>query len=114
LKRQRNVEREVPEAVKKEEILDRTASEYEAIVAIAKEARRLNAVPGVFLKKGETALPKAVENFVGGRVDYEVEGAELEACPPDTGRKKAVKAAKKTKKTKKTAGRAARKGAGRK
>jgi hypothetical protein len=87
LKRKRNVEPEVSAVVRKEEILDRTTSEYEAIVAIAKEARRLNAVPGVYLEKDETAIPKAVENFVGGRVDYVVDGVE--------GRKQAKKAKKK-------------------
>ena len=87
MKRKKNVEPEVSAVVKKEEILDRTTSEYEAIVAIAKEARRLNAVPGVYLEKDETAIPKAVENFVGGRVDYVVDGAE--------GRKPAAKPKKK-------------------
>lgn len=85
MKRQRGVEREVSAVVKKEEILDRTTNEYEAIVAIAREARRLNSVPGVFLEKDETAIPKAVENFVGGRVDYVVGGAECMECEPAGG-----------------------------
>ena len=59
--------------VKKEEILDRARSAYEAVVAIAKEARRLNAAPGVYLKTGDKPIPTAVRNFVDGKVDYEVE-----------------------------------------
>ena len=107
MKRQADVEKEVSAVVKKEEILGRTASEFEAIVAIAKEARRLNAVPGVFLEKGETAIPRAVENFVGGKVDYVVEGAECSACAPGSGRKKAAGKAKKAAgKAKKAAGKA--------
>lgn len=60
--------------VRKEEILERAQSAYEAVVAIAKEARRLNAVPGVYLKDEERPLPRAVKNFVDGKVEYEVEG----------------------------------------
>lgn len=97
MKRKRNVEPEVSAVVKKEEILDRTTSEYEAIVAIAKEARRLNAVPGVYLEKDETAIPKAVENFVGGKVDYLVEGAESR---PRGRKKKTAKAKRKSSKKK--------------
>lgn len=73
--------------VTREDVLRRSTSEYEALIAIAKEARRLNAVPGVHLKGDEKAIPKAVENFVSGRVDYEVDGvpaSELAAiaCEP--------------------------------
>jgi DNA-directed RNA polymerase subunit K/omega len=109
LKRARGGDREDTGDVSKEEILDRTTNEYEAIVAIAKEARRLNAVPGVFLEKDERAIPRAYENFVGGKVDYVVEGEECEACAPESGRKK--KAVKKSvKKTvRKTAGKGAKK-----
>jgi DNA-directed RNA polymerase subunit K/omega len=60
--------------VKKEEILKRARSAYEAVVALAKEARRLNAAPGVYLRDGEKAIPKAVRNFVDGKVEYEIEG----------------------------------------
>lgn len=60
--------------VKKEEILERAQSAYEAVVAIAKEARRLNAAPGIYLKGEEKPLPRAVKNFVDGKVGYEVEG----------------------------------------
>ena len=60
--------------VNKEEILDRAPSAYEAVVAIAKEARRLNAAPEVYLTEGEKAIPQAVKNFVEGRVEYEIEG----------------------------------------
>lgn len=60
--------------VNKEEILTRAASAYEAVVAIAKEARRLNAAPGIYLNEGETAIPRAVQNFVDGKVEYEVDG----------------------------------------
>jgi len=61
--------------ITREDVLKRSVSEYEALVAIAKEARRLNAVPGIHLKEGELAIPKAVEHFVDGKVEYEVEGA---------------------------------------
>ena len=61
--------------ITREDVLKRSVSEYEALVAIAKEARRLNAVPGMHLKDGEMAIPKAVEHFVDGKVEYEVEGA---------------------------------------
>ena len=64
--------------LKKEESLDRAQSAYEAIVAIAKEARRLNAVPGIYLKDDEKPIPRAVRNFVDGKIDYEVEGEEPE------------------------------------
>jgi DNA-directed RNA polymerase subunit K/omega len=77
--------------VTREDVLTRSGSEYEALVAIAKEARRLNAVPGLHLKENEKAIPKAVENFVTGRVDYEVEGErDAAVCVPPgaTGRKK--------------------------
>lgn len=113
MKRARGVDGEDTADVSKEEILDQTTNEYEAIVAIAKEARRLNAVPGVFLEKDERAIPKAFENFVGGKVEYVVEGEEREACAPESGPKKKAtkKAAKKAvKKTvRKTAGKAAKK-----
>ena len=105
MKRARGVDGEDTADVSKEEILDHTTNEYEAIVAIAKEARRLNAVPGVFLEKDERAIPRAFENFVGGKVEYIVEGEEREACAPESGPKK--KAAKKT--VRKTAGKAAKK-----
>lgn len=84
MRRVRGVEGEDSAEVRKEEILDQTSNEYEAIVAIAKEARRLNSVPGVFLEKGEGAIPRAVENFVGGRVEYVVEGGECGECEPET------------------------------
>jgi DNA-directed RNA polymerase subunit K/omega len=75
--------------VKKEEILERAHSAYEAVVAIAKEARRLNAAPGVYLNQGEKPIPKAVRNFVDGRVEYEVEGnATTERKPPKKGKRK--------------------------
>ena len=60
--------------LKKEEILERAQSAYEAVVAIAKEARRLNAAPGIYLEGEEKPLPRAVRNFVDGRVGYEIEG----------------------------------------
>lgn len=66
-------EDEVP-AVTKEDIMERAPSAYEAVVAIAKEARRLNAVPGVYLGQGEKPVHKAVRNFVDGKVEYEIEG----------------------------------------
>ncbi len=99
MKRARDIDKEDSASVRKEEILGRTSNEYEAIVAIAKEARRLNAVPGVFLDKDESAIPKAFDNFVGGRVDYVVEGDEGDGGAPGVGRgavkKPARKAAKK-------------------
>jgi DNA-directed RNA polymerase subunit K/omega len=61
-------------AVSKESILTRSPSVYEAVVAIAKEARRLNAGGGVYLEGDEKALPKAVKNFVEGKVEYHIEG----------------------------------------
>jgi DNA-directed RNA polymerase subunit K/omega len=60
--------------VKKEDLLDRAQSAYEAVVAIAKEARRLNAVPGVYLEEGEKPVLRAARNFVEGKVEYEVDG----------------------------------------
>jgi DNA-directed RNA polymerase subunit K/omega len=75
-------------AVKKEEILDRAQSAYEAVVAIAKEARRLNAASGVYLKGGEKPIPKAVKNFVEGKVEYEVEGGEPAGKSPGRGKKR--------------------------
>jgi DNA-directed RNA polymerase subunit K/omega len=74
LKKDKAGERQDKPAVSKEDILKRSSSEFEAVVAIAKEARRLNAVPGVYLDKEEKPVPRAVENFVGGRVEYEIEG----------------------------------------
>ncbi len=62
--------------LKKDEILDRAESAYEAVVAIAKEARRLNAAPGIYLKGDEKPLPRAVRNFVDGKVDCGVERDE--------------------------------------
>ncbi|MFH1219630.1 MAG: hypothetical protein V1694_04180 [Candidatus Eisenbacteria bacterium] len=60
--------------VTREDVLKRSSSEYEALVAIAKEARRLNAVPGLHLKDGEQAIPEAVKHFVEGKMQYEVDG----------------------------------------
>jgi hypothetical protein len=81
--------------ITREDVLKRSVSEYEALVAIAKEARRLNAVPGMHLKDGEKAIPKAVEHFVDGKVEYEVEGAPAcEACPAEEPKAKAKKAAR--------------------
>jgi len=68
--------------ITREDVLKRSVSEYEALVAIAKEARRLNAVPGMHLKEGEKAIPKAVEHFVAGKVEYEVEGLPAGEMPP--------------------------------
>lgn len=59
--------------LRKDEILDRAQNAYEAVVAIAKEARRLNAAPGIYLKGDEKPLPRAVRNYVDGKVDYEVD-----------------------------------------
>jgi DNA-directed RNA polymerase subunit K/omega len=75
--------------VDKKEILDRAQSEYEAVVAIAKEARRLNAAPGVYLDDGEKAIPKAVKNFVDGKVDYEIEQDDSGGKKPRKRRRKA-------------------------
>jgi hypothetical protein len=90
--------------VTREDVLRRSNSEYEALVAIAKEARRLNAVPGVHLKADEKAIPKAVENFVSGRVDYEVDGvpaSELAASVCEAKPKpRAAKARKRSRKAK--------------
>lgn len=113
MKRVRGVEREDIVDGMKEDILDHTTNEYEAIVAIAKEARRLNAVPGVHLEKDERAIPRAFENFVGGKVEYVVESEECETCAPsgEPKKKAAKKATKKAlKKTpKETAGKTAKK-----
>ena len=76
-------------AVNKEDIMERSASEFEAVVAIAKEARRLNAVPGVYLDQDEKPLPRAVKNFVDGKVEYEIEG---EATDKPKGKKRGKKA----------------------
>lgn len=70
-------------SVSREDIMERSASAFEAVVAIAREARRLNAVPGVYLNQEEKAIPRAVKNFVDGRVDYEVDWGA-----PDAKRKK--------------------------
>lgn len=74
-------------AVSKEDILKRSGSEFEAVVAIAREARRLNAVPGVYLDGDEKPLPRAVENFVDGRVEYQIEGGAVEKKKKKRGRK---------------------------
>jgi len=83
--------------VTREDVHTRSTSEYEALIAIAKEARRLNAVPGLHLKGEEKAIPKAVENFLTGRVEYEVDGVlaselaaetEAEASAAKTGKRK--------------------------
>ena len=71
----------------KEDILERAPSAYEAVVAIAKEARRLNTAPEVFLEEGEKAIRKAVRHFVDGKVLYEVE----DDSPPKKARKKGRK-----------------------
>ena len=87
--------------VTREDVLVRSASEYEALIAIAKEARRLNAVPGVHLRGEEKPIPKAVENFVTGKVEYEVEGAPASVesvCRPGR-RTPAAKARKRSRKT---------------
>jgi DNA-directed RNA polymerase subunit K/omega len=73
LKKGKSCDGEEKPAVDKDEILQRAPSAYEAIVAIAKEARRLNTAPEVFLDQGEKAIPKAVKNFVQGKVEYEIE-----------------------------------------
>ncbi len=67
--------------ITREDVVKRAVSEYEALVAIAKEARRLNAVPGMHLKDGEKAIPKAVEHFVAGRVEYEIDGIPASKKP---------------------------------
>ena len=71
-----NSENNEQPVIDREQLLKQASSLYEAVVAISKEARRLNAVPGVFLSEGEKPVPKAVENFVEGRVEYEVEGVQ--------------------------------------
>jgi DNA-directed RNA polymerase subunit K/omega len=87
LKKDKTGEKQEKPAVSKEDILKRSGSEFEAVVAIAREARRLNAVPGVYLDQDEKPVPRAVENFVDGRVEYEIEG--------DAGEKKKKKKGKK-------------------
>ncbi len=74
MKKDRAGEGEDKPAVSKEDIMERSESAFEAVVAIAKEARRLNAVPGVYIGEGEKPIPRAVKNFVDGKVDYEIEG----------------------------------------
>jgi DNA-directed RNA polymerase subunit K/omega len=74
-------------AVRKEDIMERSASEFEAVVAIAKEARRLNAVPGVYLDQNEKPIPRAVKNFVDGKVEYEVEGGAKDKRAKKSGKK---------------------------
>jgi DNA-directed RNA polymerase subunit K/omega len=69
-------------SIKREDVLDRAKSAYEAVVAIAKEARRLNAVPGVYLKGGEKPIPRAVRNFMDGRVEYEVDESATDGRQP--------------------------------
>ena len=76
-------------AVSKEDIMRRASSAYEAVDAIAKEARRLNAVPGVYLDQDEKPLPRAVKNFVDGKIEYEIEG---EATDKPKGKKRGKKA----------------------
>jgi DNA-directed RNA polymerase subunit K/omega len=73
LKKQKSQDDEETPRVRKEEILDQAPSEYEAVVAIAKEARRLNAAPEAYLEEGEKAIPRAVKNFVDGKVEYEID-----------------------------------------
>ncbi len=73
-----DLDRRTPEeneeiVIKKEDVLRRVDNEYEAIVVIAKEARRLNSAPGLFLEEGEKAVDKAAMNFVEGKIDYVVE-----------------------------------------
>ncbi len=74
LKKDRTGEGEDKSAVSKEDIMERSESAFAAVVAIAKEARRLNAAPGVYLDESEKPIPRAVKNFVDGKVDYEIEG----------------------------------------
>ncbi len=100
MKRARGAETEDAVDVRKEEALGQMSNEYEAIIAMAKEARRLNAAPGVFLEKGEKVIPRAVENFVGGKVEYVIEGEECEDCAGENTGKTARKAAKKSSKKK--------------
>lgn len=71
MRRARDIERDGPAEARREEIISRTGNRYEAIVAIAIEARRLNSVPGVFLEKGEGAIPRAFENFACGTARIE-------------------------------------------
>jgi DNA-directed RNA polymerase subunit K/omega len=87
LKKSKIKESEEKPKLSKEDILERAPSAYEAVVAIAKEARRLNTAPEVYLDEGEKAIPKAVKHFVNGTVEYEVE----EDTPPKKGRKKSRK-----------------------
>ncbi len=69
----RNTDKDEQPVIDREQLLKRASSLYEAVVAMSKEARRLNAVPGVYLGDDEKPIPRAVENFVEGRVEYEVE-----------------------------------------
>ena len=89
MRRQKAGDEDDKPAVSKEDIMARAPSAYEAVVAIAKEARRLNAAPGVYLDKDEKALPRAVKNFVDGKVEYEIEG---EATDKPKGKKRGKKA----------------------
>jgi DNA-directed RNA polymerase subunit K/omega len=79
--------KEDPPALRKEDIMKRAPSAYEAVVAIAKEARRLNAVPGVYLEQDEKPIPRAVKNFVDGKVEYEIEGGAGDRKSSKKGRK---------------------------
>jgi len=87
LKQDKSGDKQDNPAVSKEDILKRSGSEFEAVVAIAREARRLNAVPGVYLDGDEKPLPRAVENFVDGRVEYQIEGGAVEKKKKKRGRK---------------------------
>jgi DNA-directed RNA polymerase subunit K/omega len=88
LKKDKPGDKQDKPAIGKEDILKRSGSEFEAVVAIAKEARRLNAVPGVYLDGDEKPVPRAVENFVDGRVEYEIEGGAVDKKKKKKGRKK--------------------------
>jgi hypothetical protein len=88
--------------VTREDVHTRSTSEYEALIAIAKEARRLNAVPGLHLKAEENAIPKAVENFLGGRVEYEVDGVPASEIAEAEAEASAVKSGKGKSKSKKS------------
>jgi hypothetical protein len=83
--------------ITREDVVKQSVSEYEALVAIAKEARRLNAVPGMHLKDGETAIPKAVEHFVAGKVEYEIDGVPASETPPKKAAPKPRKRGRKAK-----------------
>jgi DNA-directed RNA polymerase subunit K/omega len=84
LKKSKVKDDEEKRQLSKEDILERAPSAYEAVVAIAKEARRLNTAPEVFLEEGEKAVRQAVKHFVQGKVAYEVEGDS----PPKKARRK--------------------------